>query len=90
MLKIKKENKQEFKINGLIEMPRWKSIPCICHATDITRQYPLTSCLNCKFQECEDSMPRKEFISNSKKINEITIVRGSKYQDIIAFTWSSK
>tara|TARA_R110000751_G_scaffold286304_1_gene390734 strand:+ start:497 stop:763 length:267 start_codon:yes stop_codon:yes gene_type:complete len=88
MLTKKKEIK--FKINGLIGVPRWKSIPCICHATDITKQYPLTDCLNCKFSECEKSMPRKEFISDGQKINEITIVRGSKYQDIIAFTWSTK
>ena len=87
MLTKKKEIK--FKINGLIDRPLWKMLPCVCHASDITRQYPLTDCKNCHFQESENSMPRKEFIANGKKINEITIVRGSKYQDIIAFTWSS-
>ena len=88
-MKLKKENKQEFKINNLLDSPIWKSIACVC-GTTITQKYPLSECMHCKFQESEDSMPRKEFLSNGQKINEITIVRGSKYQDIIAFTWSSK
>tara|TARA_B110001454_G_C12604132_1_gene385809 strand:+ start:503 stop:784 length:282 start_codon:yes stop_codon:yes gene_type:complete len=87
MLKLKKEKKQEFKIIGLIDKPLWKSIPCICHATVITMQYPLTDCMHCKFQECEDSIPKQKFKSNGKDVNEIKIVRGQRYQDVIGWTW---
>tara|TARA_R110000737_G_C14213920_1_gene419730 strand:- start:50 stop:337 length:288 start_codon:yes stop_codon:yes gene_type:complete len=85
LLKLKKEIK--FKINGLIDKPLWKSIPCICDATDIAKQYPLTDCKNCKFQECQDSIPKQKFKSNGKDVNEIKIVRGQRYQDIIGWTW---
>lgn len=88
MLKLKKEIK--FKIIGLLNDNDilWKSIPCICHATDITKQYPiLDSCLNCKFQQQEISLPKQKFKSNGKDVNEIKIVRGKKFQEIIGWTW---
>ena len=90
------------KINGLIEKPRWYDIPCKCDHSSIETEYPIAKCLHCKFQECEDSMPREDFIINEqdmdqngepletthkKTISEITIVRGSKYQDIIGWTF---
>jgi len=101
-MKLKKESKTQFTIQGLIDKPRWKSIPCICHESDITKQYPLIECKNCKFQECEDSMPRKTFeviepihdkngnITTNKKtriINEIKIHRGKKFQDILGWSF---
>tara|TARA_R110000824_G_scaffold397583_1_gene600610 strand:+ start:300 stop:554 length:255 start_codon:yes stop_codon:yes gene_type:complete len=80
--------KKEFKINGLIDQPRWKSIPCICHSTDITKQYPiLQSCLNCKFQHAENDLPRKSFTHLGKTITEIKIVRGKLYDDIIGIEY---
>jgi len=89
LLKLKKEIK--FKINGLIDKPLWKSIPCICHTTDITKQYPIfQSCLNCKFSECEDSIPKQKFKSNGKDVNEIKIVRGKRFEDVIGWTWNEE
>lgn len=90
------------KINGLIKHPRWYDIPCKCNHNSVETEYPITECLHCKFQECEDSMPREDFTINepdldengnsletthSKTISEINIVRGSKYQDIIGWTF---
>lgn len=90
------------KINGLIEKPRWYDIPCKCNHDSVETEYPIVDCLHCKFQECEDSMPREDFIINEpdldeegnplpttheRTISEITIVRGSKYEDIIGWTF---
>tara|TARA_R110000751_G_scaffold170729_1_gene277344 strand:+ start:213 stop:479 length:267 start_codon:yes stop_codon:yes gene_type:complete len=88
MLTKKKEIK--FKINGLMNDKeiKWKSIPCICHSTDITKQYPiLQSCLNCKFQHAENDLPRKSFTHLGKTINEVKIVRGKLYDDIIGIEY---
>ena len=79
------------KINGLIEKPRWYDIPCICGKNTVNK-FPIKDCLNCKFQLQEDSMPKENFIckdvkGKDRKISEITIVRGSKFQDIIGWTF---
>ena len=84
MLKIKKEIK--FKINGLIDVPRWKNIVCRC-GTTIDKKYPLTECMSCKFQEQENSLPKQKFTVDDKEVKEITIVRGSKFEEIIGWTW---
>jgi hypothetical protein len=88
------------KINGLIEHPRWYDIPCKCNHDSIETEYPIADCLHCKFQAQEDSMPREDFkiiendvdeqgnileTTHEKTINEITIVRGQKYEDIIGW-----
>lgn len=89
------------KINGLIDKPRWYDIPCKCNHNSVETEYPISECLHCKFQECEDSMPREDFTikenevdengnvtgTYDKIVNEITIVRGKKYQDIIGWTF---
>ena len=85
MLKIKKENKKTFEILGLIKDPLWKNIKCVCGTTK-DKQFPLISCLNCKFQIQEDSIPKKSFKSNGKDVNTIKIVRG-RFEDIIGWTW---
>lgn len=80
--------KKEFKIIGLIEKPKWKSIPCICDTTDIRKQYPiLQSCLNCKFQHAENDLPKKSFTHLGKTITEIKIIRGKLYDDIIGIEY---
>jgi len=93
MLTKKKEIK--FKINGLIQKARWENIACKCNKSDIKLMYPLIECDHCKFQERWDSVPQKDFqvtyIKNKKRekatktIKEITLVRGSKYQDVIGW-----
>ena len=56
----------KLKINGLMndEEIRWKKIKCCCSKIegDVEHQHPIGECKHCKFQECEDSMPRDNFI----------------------------
>jgi hypothetical protein len=88
------------KINGLIDKPRWYDIPCKCNHDSVETEYPIAECLHCKFQECEDSLPRDDFIikendidengniletKHDKTVKEITIYRGDKYQEIIGW-----
>jgi hypothetical protein len=92
----------KLKINGLIDEPRWYSIPCKCNHNSVETEYPIAECLHCKFQECEDSLPLDDFTikendvdengniletKHDKTINEITIVRGKKYEDIIGWSF---
>ena len=91
----------KLKINGLIKKPRWYDIPCKCNHASIETEYPITDCLHCKFEQCEKSLPKKDFKVNddeiakngkvtkkrTRTVKEITIVRGEKYQDIIGWTF---
>lgn len=92
-------------INGLMndEEIRWKKIKCCCSKIegDVEHQHPIGDCKHCKFQQCEDSMPRETFTVNDDKydkdgkvtkkqtreVKEINIVRGEKYHDIIGWTF---
>jgi hypothetical protein len=89
------------KINGLIKKPRWYDITCCC-GVEVMDKHPIKDCLHCKFEQCEKSMPRKDFkvnvdildkdgkITGKTKaitIKEITITRGEKYQDIIGWSF---
>ena len=51
------------KINGLIDKPRWYDVKCCCSVVegDAEHQHPIGECRHCKFQQCEDSMPRADF-----------------------------
>jgi len=90
------------KINGIIEHPRWYNIKCKCDHSSVETEFPIAECLHCKFQAQEDSMPREDFTvkeldiddegniletTHEKTINEITIVRGDKYQEIIGWSF---
>jgi len=90
------------KINGLIDHPRWYDIPCKCNHDSVETKYPIAQCLHCKFQEAEDSLPLEDFIikvpdfdeqgnhlgtNHDETINEITICRGDKYEEIIGWKY---
>ena len=90
------------KINGLIDNPLWYDIKCKCNHDSVETEYPIAECLHCKFQQQEDSMPREDFVikendidddgnlletTHDKTINEITITRGNKYQEIIGWSF---
>ena len=94
----------KLKIIGLMNDKeiRWKKIKCCCSKIegDVEHQHPIAECNHCKFQQCEDSMPRESFKVNTsvldkdgnpteklfaREVKEITIVRGEKYQDIIGW-----
>ena len=94
MLKLVKTKK--LKINGLVNTPRWKNISCCCVKGDIENSYPISDCKHCKFQECEDSLPKENFTVNEynnkgkktvREVQEITIVRGKRFEDIQGWTW---
>jgi hypothetical protein len=87
------------KINGLIDNPIWYDIKCKCDHSSVETEFPIAECLHCQFQRQEDSMPREDFTTkepdfdddgnvngeHDKTVNEITIVRGDKYQEIIGW-----
>jgi hypothetical protein len=89
------------KINGLIDKPLWYDIKCKCDHSSVETEFPIAECLHCQFQRQEDSMPREDFIikendidndgnvtgTHDKTINEITICRGDKYNEIIGWTF---
>ena len=89
------------KINGLIEHPRWYDIKCKCDHSNVETEFPIANCLHCQFQAQEDSMPREDFVvkeqdkdengivigNHDKTVNEITIHRGDKYQEIIGWSF---
>lgn len=87
------------KINGLIKKARWENIPCCC-GKDVIDSFPIKECLHCKFDQCWQSVPQKDFQIKepgidkketgktiTKIVKEITLVRGTKYQDVIGWTF---
>jgi hypothetical protein len=90
------------KINGLIEKPIWYDIKCKCNHDSVETEFPIAECKHCQFQAQEDSMPRNDFVvkehdidddgnalqtTHDKTVNEITIDRGQKYQEIRGWTF---
>mgnify|MGYP003678073618 CR=1 FL=1 len=84
----------KLKINNLKDDNKiiWKKMSCTCNKDNVMQSHPVKICLNCKYQICEDSMPRESFKVNQhvvdkdgkptgkliqKEITMITIVRGS-------------
>jgi len=88
------------KINGLKKKALWENIKCCCIKGDIEHTYPLSECKHCKFTECWQSVPKKDFTVNddiidksgkvTKKqtriVKEITLVRGS-FEDVVGWKW---
>jgi hypothetical protein len=88
------------KINGLIKKARWESISCGC-GKEVMDSFPIKDCLHCKFDQCWKSVPQTNFKVNepemkndkptgkiiTREIKEITLVRGSKYQDVIGWNF---
>ena len=88
------------KINGLIKKARWEHIKCKC-GTEVIDKFPLKDCMHCKFDQAWKSIPQKNFtikeheMKNDKptgktitrEIKEITLFRGSKFQDVIGYNF---
>lgn len=66
------------KVNGKIDNPRWKGIPCKCNHNSIQTEYPIAQCLHCEMQAKEDSLPKQDFT-----VNEIKISKNDKGEEII-------
>jgi len=49
----------------------WKKIKCKCaqDPNDVEHRYPIQACKHCKYQQCEDSVPREPFEVMSQKFN---------------------
>lgn len=84
------------KINGLIEHPIWYDIKCKCNHDSVETEFPIATCLHCQFQRQEDSLPLEDFVVKGidedgnvteKTVNEITIDRGDKYEEIRGWTF---
>ena len=83
----------KLKINGLMEDKNilWKTLKCD----------KKIHCLHCKFKRQQDSMPRESFSVNNdvmdqkgkiikkqnRTITEITIIRGTRYNEIVAWSY---
>lgn len=89
------------KVNNKIKDNRWYQIPCVC-GLEVINKYPLVDCLHCKFEECEKSIPTKDFTINrpildSKGINtgkvkkviikEVFLDHGKKYDDVLGWSF---
>tara|TARA_R110000824_G_scaffold1678_1_gene8344 strand:+ start:207 stop:476 length:270 start_codon:yes stop_codon:yes gene_type:complete len=88
------------KINGLIKKARWEHIACCC-GKEVMDSFPIKDCLHCKFDQCYQSIPKKDFTvvdnqydklgklikKQSKTVKEVTLVRGERFQDVIGWTY---
>jgi len=90
-MKLIKEKIKELEVEGIINEPRWKKIPCSCSIKkdDVTNQFPIKLCLHCKFDKQEKSMldvvKKGQFKIGKETIKKIKIHRGEKYQEIIGW-----
>jgi hypothetical protein len=89
------------KVNNTIKNNRWKGIVCKCNHDSVETEFPIASCLHCQFEERENSIPSKDFKVNetildkdgkvikkqTRTVKEITLVHGSKYDDVIGWTF---
>jgi len=84
------------KINNSLDKARWEDLPCKCNHNDIEQCYPISECEHCRCQECWNSVPQENFtvntfdketgdVNGTKTVNEITLVRGKKYEDVIGW-----
>ena len=84
-MELKKKKKEiKFKINNLLDSPKYEKLKCKCDNTDIEKQYPILNCLSCKFKENWESVPKESFNHLGKTINEIELVRG-KFEDVLGW-----
>jgi hypothetical protein len=88
------------RINNSLDVARWESIPCKC-GKDVMDSFPIKECLHCCFDERFQSIPKEDFKINAdeydkngkltkkqnKMIKEVTLIRGSRYQDVIGWTF---
>ena len=63
------------KINNSLKNPRWYGIECKCNHDSVETEYPIADCLHCKFQECEDSLPKENFEVKEMKVEK----KGNKF-----------
>ena len=71
------------------------------HVVVVMDSFPIKDCLHCKFDQAWQSVPQKNFETNddlldedgtiiskrTRVVKEVTLVRGSKYEDVIGWTF---
>ena len=89
------------KINNSLNHAKWESIPCKC-GSEVMDSFPIKECLHCSFDKQFQSVPKKDFTVNddikdkngkitkkqTKTVKEITLHRGDRYQEVIAWSWT--
>lgn len=90
------------KVNNTIQNNRWKKIACKCNHDRVETEHPISECLHCQFQACEDSIPKENFKVNEsildkdgeptgetkvRTVKEINLIHGDRYQDVIGWTF---
>jgi len=85
------------KINNSLDVARWEKLECKCNHDSVMTEYPVVNCEHCRCQECWDSVPKENFevnefdeegnISGTRTVNEITLVRGKKNEDVMGWTF---
>ena len=88
-------------INNSLDKARWEFIPCVC-GKEVMDSFPIKECLSCKFDLAWKSVPKKDFTvkdpifdknkqptgeTKTRKVKEITLYRGDRYQDIIGWSY---
>lgn len=87
------------KINNSLDVARWEKTKCSCNHDDVEQCYPISKCTHCKCEEAWLSVPQKDFEVNNdiinengevikkqtRKVKEITLVRGHDLQDVIGW-----
>jgi len=86
------------KINNSLDVARWEKTICSCNHDDVEKCYPIHNCIHCKCKNQWKSVPKEDFeinvtdkennIIGKKIIQEITLIRGDKLEEVIA--WSFK
>jgi len=103
MLKLKKEKKQEFKINGKIKDPLWKKLECTCSTdvNDVLHKHPIQKCNHCYCEIADASVPTEPFIvnrpitdkdgkwkeDNFEKVTEITLTNCETFQNCLGWSF---
>ena len=57
------------KINNSLDHARWESIPCCC-GKEVMDSFPIKDCLHCKFDQCWQSVPQKDFTVSDNLLDE--------------------
>ena len=90
------------KINNSLDVARWEKTKCTCDHSDIEKCHPIHNCTHCKCQQAWDSVPKNDFAvkkndidskgnvletTHDEVVSEITLVRGTKYEEVVGWNF---
>tara|TARA_R110002051_G_scaffold112459_1_gene185210 strand:+ start:298 stop:603 length:306 start_codon:yes stop_codon:yes gene_type:complete len=86
-MELKKNKKEKIlKVNGRHPDPLWKKISCKCNHDSVETQYPLITCVHCKSEEADLSIPDKPWIITENTYDKNGQVNGSKQREVTEIT----